>query len=74
MKAQGGRDARRAPGLRGRVHELWPILRRNLALAGKQLGMTFLPAMIASIPVLFILAWMSNAFDARPPAAGEPCR
>ena len=33
-------------------------------------GLTFVPAMIASLPVLFILAWMSNAFDARTPAAG----
>ena len=39
-------------------------------LAGRQLWLTFVPAMIASLPVLFILAWMSNAFDARMPAPG----
>jgi hypothetical protein len=57
-------------GFDGEMGELWPILGRNLRLAGKQLAMTFLPAMIAGIPVLFILAWMSNAFDARAPAPG----
>ena len=57
-------------GFDGEFSELWPILKRNLALAGKHLGLTFVPAMIASLPVLFILAWMSNAFDARMPAPG----
>ena len=72
VKTQVAETRARLQGFEGEFDELWPILRRNLALAGKQLGMTFVPAMIASIPVLFILAWMSNAFDARPPAAGEP--
>ena len=58
-------------GFEGEFDELWPILRRNLGLAGKQLGLTFIPAMIASFPVLFILAWMSNAFDAQAPVAGS---
>jgi hypothetical protein len=72
VKAQVAETRARLQGFEGEFAELWPILRRNLALAGRQLGMTFVPAMIASLPVLFILAWMSNAFDARPPAAGEP--
>jgi hypothetical protein len=72
VKAQVAETRARLQGFEGEFDELWPILRRNLALAGKQLGMTFVPAMIASLPVLFILAWMSNAFDARPPTAGEP--
>jgi hypothetical protein len=59
-------------GFEGDFKDLWPILKQNLGLAGRQLGMTFVPAMVASLPVLFILAWMSNAFDAREPAAGAP--
>jgi len=57
-------------GFDGEFSELWPILKRNLGLAGRQLWLTFVPAMIASLPVLFILAWMSNAFDARMPVPG----
>ena len=57
-------------GFDGEFSELWPILKRNLGLAGRQLWLTFVPAMIASLPVLFVLAWMSNAFDARMPAPG----
>lgn len=59
-------------GFEGEFNELWPILKQNLGLAGKQLWLTFVPAMVASLPVLFILAWMANAFDAHQPAAGAP--
>jgi hypothetical protein len=55
----------------GDLKDMWPLVGRNLALAGRQLGMTFVPATIATIPVLLILAWMSNAFDARPPEPGS---
>ena len=72
VKTQVAATRARLQGFEGEFNELWPILRHNLALAGKQLGLTFLPAMVASVPVLFILAWMSNAFDARPPAPGAP--
>jgi predicted AlkP superfamily phosphohydrolase/phosphomutase len=71
VKAQVVETRAKLQGFEGEFDELWPILRRNLGLAGKQLGLTFVPAMIAGLPVLFILAWMSNAFDARAPAPGE---
>ncbi len=58
-------------GFDGDFKDLWPILRHNLGLAGKQLWLTFVPAMVASLPVVFILAWMANAFDAREPVAGS---
>jgi hypothetical protein len=71
VKAQVLETRAKLQGFEGEFDELWPILRRNLGLAGKQLGLTFLPAMIAGLPVLLILAWMANAFDARSPAPGE---
>jgi hypothetical protein len=71
VKAKVAETRTELQGFEGEFGELWPILKRNLGLAGKQLGLTFIPAMIASFPVLFILAWMSNAFDAGSPAAGS---
>ena len=59
-------------GFEGEFKDLWPILKQNLGLAGRQLWLTFVPAMVASLPVLFILAWMANAFDAHEPVAGAP--
>lgn len=54
----------------GRFSEIWPLLGRNFVLAGRQLWLTLVPALLASLPVLFILAWASNAFDARWPEPG----
>jgi hypothetical protein len=62
---------RRLAGFDGPFAELWPLLRRNFALAGRQLWLTLVPAVIASLPVLFILVWVSNAFDARMPEPGD---
>ena len=38
------------------------IVRQNLQLSGKQLWLSFWPALLASIPVLFLLAFSSNQF------------
>lgn len=46
-------------------------MRRNIHLAGRQIWLTLFPALIASLPVLFILVWASTAFDAHWPAPGD---
>ena len=55
----------------GPFSELRPLLGRNLALAGHRLWLSLVPALIASVPVIFIIAWVANAFDAQTPAPGE---
>ena len=55
----------------GEMEELWPLLRRNLSVAWQRLGLGLFPALIASVPVLLILVWMSNAFSASFPSAGQ---
>ena len=72
VKSQVAATRSELQGFEGEFKDLWPILRHNLGLAGKQLWLTFIPAMVASLPVLFILAWMANAFDAHQPTAGAP--
>lgn len=64
----------RLKGFDGPFSEAWPLLRRNLALAGHRLWLTLGPALLASLPVIFILAWVSNTFDARFPPTGDPVR
>lgn len=51
---------------------MWKLVGRNLRLALRQLWVTFVPAVIASLPVIFLLVWVSNSFDATMPAPGEP--
>lgn len=55
----------------GEFSDMAPLLRRNLALSFRQLGLTFGPAVLAGLPVIFVLAFLSNAFDARLPQPGE---
>jgi hypothetical protein len=46
------------------------IIRQNLKLTGRQLKLTFWPALVASIPVLFLLAFGSNQFGVATPESG----
>ena len=55
----------------GSFLEAWPLLGRNFALAGRRLWLTFAPTVIASVPVILILVWVSHAFASRPPQAAE---
>jgi hypothetical protein len=55
----------------GPFAEAWPLLRRNLALAAHRVWLTLGPAVLASVPVIFILAFLANAFDTHFAAVGE---
>lgn len=52
----------------GRLGE---IVRQNLELTGRQLWLSFWPALLASIPILFLLAFCSNQFGAEPMGPGS---
>jgi hypothetical protein len=55
----------------GPFPEMWALVGRNLRLALHQVWVTFVPAIIASVPVLFLLVWVSNSFDASMPGPGD---
>jgi hypothetical protein len=55
----------------GSFSEMWGLIGRNLALAIRQVSVTLVPAIIASVPVIFMLLWVSTAFDSCLPAPGE---
>jgi hypothetical protein len=71
LKAQSLEIRKKLNKFDGDLGELWPLLGRNFAVAGRHLGLTFVPALIASVPVLVVLVWMSNAVDASFPPPGE---
>jgi predicted AlkP superfamily phosphohydrolase/phosphomutase len=71
LKEQAVEIRNRLNAFEGEMEELWPILLSNLSNAWRRLGLGLLPALIASIPVVLILAWMSNAFDSYFPRAGD---
>ncbi|MEM7025102.1 MAG: hypothetical protein AAF637_21330 [Pseudomonadota bacterium] len=54
----------------GPMSEMWSLTGRNLTLALRQLWVTLLPALLASIPVIFLLVWVSNTFGTIMPQPG----
>lgn len=46
----------------GAFEEAWPLMRSMLGLSFRQLGMTTMPALLASIPVLALIVWLGTAY------------
>lgn len=55
----------------GEFEGLWPLMAKSFILSGRHIGLTLKPALIASVPVLFILVWVSNSFSTFLPESGE---
>jgi hypothetical protein len=56
----------------GGFAELGVLIRRSFSASMRQLGLTLLPALFGSLPILVVLPWLSNRFDFESPAAGAP--
>ncbi len=67
-------EARRAlDAYEGDFAGAWPQMRSMLGLALKQVGIVVIPAVLASLPVLCMLVWMSTAYGYEyPPTGTEP--
>ena len=74
LKSQSLEIRKKLNAFDGELGELWPLLGRNLSVAGRQLGLTLVPALIASLPVIVVLIWMASAFEASFPKDGEKNR
>lgn len=55
----------------GEFSGLLPLIRDNFSLSGRQIMLALGPALLAGIPVLFVLVWISNAYGVTMPAAGS---
>ncbi|MDT8409460.1 MAG: hypothetical protein RQ741_07660 [Wenzhouxiangellaceae bacterium] len=56
----------------GEFSGLKPLITENFRLSGKHILLALGPALLAGIPVLFVLVWVSNAFGLKMPEAGQP--
>ncbi len=72
LQAQMTEIRARLRNFQGELGELWPLVGRNLLLSGRRLALTVLPATIAGIPVVIVLGFLSNAFDATTAKPGAP--
>jgi len=55
----------------GEFSELLPLIRHALALGFRQLGLALGPALLATVPVLFIVIWVAGEYGYVKPAAGS---
>lgn len=51
--------------------ELRTAIKKNLTLTGRQLFLSFWPALLASVPIVFLLVFCSNQFSYSSPAVGD---
>lgn len=55
----------------GEFGELFPLIRHTLGLGMRQLGLSLGPALLATIPVLFLVVWVAGRFGHEQAAPGE---
>ena len=55
----------------GEFEQLMPLIRHTLTLGFKQLGHALGPALLSTVPVLFLIVWVAGAFGNEAPAAGS---
>lgn len=58
----------------GEMAELVPLVKRTLGLGFRQLGLAIGPALLATLPVLFLVAWVAGAFGYHSPLPGQEVR
>ncbi len=71
LKQQVKANQKLMASFEGEMGELMPLVGTTLKLAFKQLGAALGPALLVSIPVIFMLAWLSNSYGLVQPNAGE---
>lgn len=63
---------RRLDAFDGELSEAWPLISRLLRLSLTHVGRVAVPAVIASVPVLCVLVWLSTAYGHQFPQDGAP--
>ncbi len=58
-------------GFDGEFSQLMPLIRDALALGFRQLGLSLGPALLATVPVVFIIVWVSGEYGYELPPAGS---
>lgn len=63
---------RRLDGFDGELADAWPLIRRLLGLSLGHVGRVIGPALVAALPVVFLLVWVSTAYGHRFPIDDAP--
>lgn len=71
LKAQSKAQQKLISEFDGEFTELMPVIRQAFALGFRQLGLALGPALLATVPVLFIIIWVSGEYGYATPAPGN---
>jgi hypothetical protein len=72
IKSEALAARRRLDAHDGAFADAWPLIGRMLRLSLRQLAVVTWPAVLASLPVLFLIVWLSTAYGYSFPAADQP--
>lgn len=71
LKAEQKVQQKLIAGFDGEFQELLPLIRKTLGTGFRQLGLALGPALLATIPVLFLLVWVAGRFAHELPEPGQ---
>mgnify|MGYP001827080311 FL=1 len=71
LKKQQRKQQKNITEFDGEFTELLPLIRHTLALGIRQLGLALGPALLATVPVLFVVIWVAGQFGYESPGAGS---
>lgn len=71
LKAAQKKQQEEIARFEGEFNELWPMVKTAFSLGFRQLGLSFGPAVLATIPILFIVAWVATTFVYAQPPTGD---
>jgi uncharacterized membrane protein (DUF106 family) len=72
LKAEQKAQQKRIAEFDGEFSELMPLVRATLGTGFRQLGLALGPALLATVPVLFLVVWVAGAFAYQSPEACAP--
>jgi hypothetical protein len=70
VKAEAAEARRALNAYDGDFEGAWPLMRRMLRLSLRQVGLVTGPAVVASLPALCLMVWLSTAYSHTFPAPG----
>ena len=71
LKAEQKEQQKIISAFDGEFEQLFPVIGHTLALGMRQLGLSLGPALLATLPVLFVIIWVAGAFGYQQPATGS---
>ena len=71
LKEEQKRQQKFISGFDGEFEDLFPVIRQTLALGVRQLGLSLGPALLATIPILFIIIWVAGEYGYGQPQSGQ---